>query len=255
MGRNTYFYRYFKMKQIQKINLSALHNEEAFGFFSLVKEEMKSLPADPTEGVAPLKDVKVNFTMKLTTYDEVLESSGKMKSTGAVEKADAMADEAWGATNMYVKALARHPDDMIRNAALPYAEVFEKYGNPTQMALNKELGILQNLCTDLEALEDDTMLNFGPWKEYIVETTGLLMAAMQAQADEKSQVQVGSVKQSRLEVESAYRDLVDKVNVVAAYEGDAAYATFIDHLNAMIDRQKVILKTRATNSKKKENKA
>lgn len=240
------------MKQIQKINLSALHNEEAFGFFSLVKEEMKSLPADPEEGVAPLKDVKVNFTMKLTTYDEVLESSGKMKSTGVVEKADAMADEAWGATNMYVKALARHPDDMIRNAALPYAEVFEKYGNPTQMALNKELGILQNLCTDLEALEDDTMLNFGPWKEYLVETTGLLMDAMQAQADEKSQVQVGSVKQSRLEVESAYRDLVDKVNVVAAYEGDAAYATFIDHLNAMIDRQKVILKTRATNSKKEK---
>lgn len=240
------------MKQIQKINLSALHNEEAFGFFSLVKEEMKNLPADPEEGVAPLKEVKVGFTTKLTTYDEVLESSGKMKSTGAVEKADAMADEAWGATNMYVKALARHPDDMIRNAALPYAEVFEKYGNPTQMALNKELGILQNLCTDLEALEDDTMLNFGPWKEYIVETTGLLMAAMQAQADEKSQVQVGSVKQSRLEVESAYRDLVDKVNVVAAYEGDAAYATFIDHLNAMIDRQKVILKTRATNSKKEK---
>ena len=243
------------MKQIQKINLSALHNEEAFGFFTLVKEEMKSLPADPEEGVAPLKDVKVNFTTKLVTYDEVLESSGKLKSTGAVEKADAMADEAWGATNMYVKALARHPDDMIRNAALPYAEVFEKYGNPTQMALNKELGILQNLCTDLEALEDDTMLNFGPWKEYLVETTGLLMDAMQAQADEKSQVQVGSVKQSRLEVESAYRDLVDKVNVVAAYEGDAAYATFIDHLNAMIDRQKVILKTRATNSKKKEKKA
>lgn len=240
------------MKQIQKINLSALHNEEAFGFFSLVKEEMKSLPADPTEGVAPLKDVKVNFTTKLVTYDEVLESSGKLKSTGAVEKADAMANEAWGATNMYVKALARHPDDMIRNAALPYAEVFEKYGNPTQMALNKELGILQNLCTDLEALEDDTMLNFGPWKEYLVETTGLLMDAMQAQADEKSQVQVGSVKQSRLEVESAYRDLVDKVNVVAAYEGDAAYATFIDHLNAMIDRQKVILKTRATNSKKEK---
>lgn len=240
------------MKQIQKINLSALHNEEAFGFFTLVKEEMKSLPADPEEGVAPLKDVKVNFTTKLVTYDEVLESSGKLKSTGAVEKADAMADEAWGATNMYVKALARHPDDMIRNAALPYAEVFEKYGNPTQMALNKELGILQNLCTDLEALEDDTMLNFGPWKEYLVETTGLLMDAMQAQADEKSQVQVGSVKQSRLEVESAYRDLVDKVNVVAAYEGDAAYATFIDHLNAMIDRQKVILKTRATNSKKEK---
>ena len=43
-----------------------------------------------------------------------------------------------------------------------------------------------------------------------------------------------------------------KVNVVAAYEGDAAYATFIDHMNALIDRQKAILKGRTTRNKKKE---
>ena len=35
------------MKQIQTINLSQLQNEEAFGFFTLVKEEMDNLPADP----------------------------------------------------------------------------------------------------------------------------------------------------------------------------------------------------------------
>ena len=35
------------MKQIQTINLSAMQNEEAFGFFTLVKEEMDNLPADP----------------------------------------------------------------------------------------------------------------------------------------------------------------------------------------------------------------
>ena len=46
------------MKEIQNLSISQLQNEEAFGFFTLVKEEMDNLPADPGEGVAPLKAVK-----------------------------------------------------------------------------------------------------------------------------------------------------------------------------------------------------
>lgn len=77
------------------------------------------------------------------------------------------------------------------------------------------------------------------------------MDAINNRTDEQSRVQVGLVKETRLETEAAYRDLVGKVNVVATYEGDAAYATFIDHMNALIDRQKAILKGRTTRNKKK----
>lgn len=235
------------MKQIQTINLSAMQNEEAFGFFTLVKEEMDNLPADPGEGVAPLKDVKAAYIEKLGAYDEALETSNKLDSVQTVE--------AWGASYAYSKAMARHPNSMIRNAALPYVAVYEKYGNPTKLAQVKELGVLQNLLTDLEALEDDETIGFTAWREYIAETTGLLMDAMNSRTDEQSRVQVGLVKETRLATEAAYRDLVGKVNVVAAYEGDAAYATFIDHMNALIDRQKAILKGRTTRNKNKEKKA
>jgi len=34
--------------------------------------------------------------------------------------------------------------------------------------------------------------------------------------------------------------------------GDAEYATFIDHVNALIDRQKSILKARTTRAKKED---
>ena len=220
------------MKQIQTINLSAMQNEEAFGFFTLVKEEMDNLPADPSEGVAPLKDVKAAYIEKLDAYDEALEVSNKLDSVQTVEAADAATDEAWGASYAYSKAMARHPNSMIRNQV-------------------KELGVLQNLLTDLEALEDDETIGFTAWREYIAETTGLLMDAMNSRTDEQSRVQVGLVKETRLATEAAYRDLVGKVNVVAAYEGDAAYATFIDHMNALIDRQKAILKGRTTRNKKK----
>ena len=224
------------MKEIQNLSISQLQNEEAFGFFTLVKEEMDNLPADPGEGVAPLKDVKAAYIEKLGAY---------------VEVADAAADEAWGASYAYSKAMARHPNSMIRNAALPYVAVYEKYGNPTKLAQVKELGVLQNLLTDLEALGDDETVGFTAWREYIAETTASLMEAMNSRTDEQSRVQVGLVKETRLATEAAYRDLVGKVNVVAAYEGDAAYATFIDHMNALIDRQKAILKGRTTRNKKK----
>ena len=187
--------------------------------------------------MAPLKDVKAAYIEKLGAYDEALETSNKLDSVQTVEAADAAADEAWGASYAYSKAMARHPNSMIRNAALPYVAVYEKYGNPTKLAQVKELGVLQNLLTDLEALEDDETIGFTAWREYIAETTGLLMDAMNSRTDEQSRVQVG---------------LVGKVNVVAAYEGDAAYATFIDHMNALIDRQKAILKGRTTRNKKKE---
>ena len=176
------------MKEIQNLSISQLQNEEAFGFFTLVKEEMDNLPADPGEGVAPLKDVKAAYIEKLGAYDEALETSNKLDSVQTVEAADAATDEAWGASYAYSKAMARHPNSMIRNAALPYVAVYEKYGNPTKLAQVKELGVLQNLLTDLEALEDDETIGFTAWREYIAETTGLLMDAMNSRTDEQSRV-------------------------------------------------------------------
>lgn len=184
------------MKEIQNLSISQLQNEEAFGFFTLVKEEMDNLPADPGEGVAPLKAVKEAYIEKLDAYDEALETSNKLDSVQTVEAADAAADEAWGASYAYSKAMARHPDSMIRNAALSYVAVYEKYGNPTKLAQVKELGVLQNLLTDLEALGDDETIGFTMWREYIAETTASLMDAMNNRTDEQSRIQVGIVKET-----------------------------------------------------------
>ena len=65
---------------------------------------------------------------------------------------------------------------------------------------------------------------------------------------------MGIVKDSRVAAEVSYRTLVDTVNAYVVFNGAETYATFINHLNAIIDRQKAILKVRATNnSKRKDN--
>ena len=48
--------------------------------------------------------------------------------------------------------------------------------------------------------------------------------------------------------------LVDTVNALAMINGDAEYATFIDHVNAMIERQKAISKARTMRAKKEDEK-
>ena len=76
----------------------------------------------------------------------------------------------------------------------------------------------------------------------------LAAAAERTEADAARQV--GIVKETRAAAEAAYRSLVDTVNALAMINGDTAYATFIDNVNAMIARQKAISKARSTRAKK-----
>lgn len=83
------------------------------------------------------------------------------------------------------------------------------------------------------------------------ENAYLAAAAQRTEADAARQV--GIVKETRTAAETAYRSLVDTVKALAMINGDAEYATFIDHVNAMIERQKAISKARVTRAKKKED--
>lgn len=75
---------------------------------------------------------------------------------------------------------------------------------------------------------------------------------MSQRTEEEAARQVGIVKESRQAADTAYRSLTGLVNALAVVNGDGAYATFIDRVNVLIERQKTVLKARATNNRKKE---
>ena len=58
------------------------------------------------------------------------------------------------------------------------------------------------------------------------------------------------MKEKRSAAEAAYRTLIDTVVASAIINGEEEYRTFIDHVNAMIERQKAISKARSTRAKK-----
>ena len=151
----------------------------------------------------------------------------------------------WSATS--------HGDD-VASAATEAKSLFDKYGDPTSLAQTEESGVLHNLLQDLEAFDSAkrTSLALDVWIADLKTKEEAFLAAAARRTEADAARQVGIVKETRTAAESAYRSLVDTVNALAMINGDADYATFIEHVNAVIERQKGILKARKTRGEKED---
>ena len=240
------------MKKIKTISLPSLRVEEDFGFQKLILAETENLPSEETPSVQTA--AVTAFETAFNAFDNALKASATNPATASATDADVERDQSWRAANAYVKAMCSHPTADIANAASEAKSLFDKYGDPTSLAQTEESGILHNLLQDLEAFDSAkrTSLALDVWITDLQEKEDAFLAAAAQRTEEDAARQVGIVKETRTAADAAYRSLVDTVNALAMINGDAEYATFIDHVNAVIDRQKSILKARTTRAKKEE---
>ena len=237
------------MSKIQNLNLSALRNEEAFGFLQQVQAETKYLTD------ATIESIIDNLTTSLEEFDKALKESDKLPSVALARECDTARDTAWSGLNAYCKAVATyHPDADVKATAQKTYDIVLKYGNPIRLPHTQESGVLHNLLQDLNALpaEDRTKAALDAWINHLSECENNFLAAVGERTVEESARINGIVKQTRTATEAAYRKLVEVVNALNGLLAESDYTIFIDHVNALIDRQKTILKTRSTISAKKE---
>ena len=256
------------MKKIKTISLTSLRVEEIFGFLKLILAETANLPGQGEEetepGLPEVQSVRTAnpvltssvsaFTDAYNAFDTALKASAVNPATASATDADTARDQSWRAANAYVKAMCAHPTAEVAANAIEAKALFDKYGDPTSLAQTEESGVLHNLLQDLEAFDaaKRTSLNLDVWIADLKAKEEAFLAAAAQRTEADAARQVGIVKETRTAAETAYRSLVDTVNALAIIEGDGDYATFIDHVNAMIERQKAILKARATNNAKEE---
>lgn len=252
------------MKKIKSISLSSLRVEEDFGFLKLILSETSNLPKDDTDeddrpvisslsakSSSPLTMSTASFEAAVNTFDNALKDSAP--STAIAAEADTARDNAWRGANNFLKAMTAHPTDQVRQAAIETKTLFDKYGDPTTLPQTEENGILHNLLQDLKAIDSSklTSLAFDAWLTNLETCETAFLSAVSQRTEETAARQVGIVKEIRQTADNAYRSLVELVNALTVVNGEAPYATFIDHVNAIIDRQKTVLKARQTNAKKK----
>ena len=252
------------MMQITSFKLGNLRIEEDFAFHQRVQQYAEELPTTGALIAEGLPETSVTFlTTGVNTHktaveslDSALKVSTTVPSAKWVTEADASRDSAWSGLYYYVKAMTAHPDESIAEAAKRALEILEKYGNPTAKPQLEESGILYNLLQELnEAKEagDFNGLDIEPWMERLENAENSFLTATDEKVQEEAAREVGLSKQARQAADDAYRKLVDIVNMLAAMHGDEKFATFIGNVNALVEQQRTKLKTRATNSAKKED--
>jgi len=253
------------MKQLSTLNIARLRTEECFGYLKQVETETASLPIqEETEtpsvvsvlsATDSILETKVNeFTTAVDTFDDALKASDTNPATAKATATDDARDASWRGANNYTAAMCAHPDAEVAANAAEAKSLFDKYGDPTKLAQTEESGVLHNLLQDLEAFDSSkrTSLALDVWITDLKTKEEAFLAAAVARTEADAARQVGIVKETRTAAEAAYRSLVDTVNALAMINGDAAYATFIDHVNVMIERQKAISKARSTRAKKED---
>lgn len=256
------------MKKIKTFSTKRMHVEEDFGFLKLAENEAKACFADGDDGgddgspselsvltsASPLLTTTLNaFYDAVDAFDVSLKESNSVPSAKVASEADNARDQSWRGNNAYVKAMTAHPDAAIASIAEEAKALFDKYGDPTDLPQTEESGVLHNLLQDLLALPEEkrASLALDAWIEDLKAKEAAFQAAVQARTAEEAEQTVGIIKQSRQTADLAYDKLVETVNALVVVEGEATYATFIDHMNALIDRQKTVLKTRSTLNEKK----
>lgn len=252
------------MMQITSFKLGNLRIEEDFAFHQRVQQYAEELPTTGALIAEGLPETSVTFlTTGVNTHktaveslDSALKVSTTVPSAKWVTEADASRDSAWSGLYYYVKAMTAHPDESIAEAAKRALEILEKYGNPTAKPQLEESGILYNLLQELnEAKEagDFNGLDIEPWLTRLENAETSFLNATDEKVQEEAAREVGLSKQARQAADDAYRKLVDIVNMLAAMHGDEKFATFIGNVNALVEQQRTKLKTRATNSAKKDD--
>ena len=225
------------MKQLSALNIARLRTEESFGYQKQVVAETANLPIGGEEerpgGLSVMAatdsvlETKVNeFTTAVDAFDDALKASATNPATATATATDDARDASWRGANNYVTAMCAHPDAEIATYAAEAKSLYDKYGDPTKLAQTEESGVLHNLLQDLEALDSSkrTALNLDVWITDLKTKENAFLAAAAQRTEADAARQVGIV------------------------------ATFIDHVNAMIERQKAISKARVTRAKNADEK-
>jgi len=236
------------MKQIETFNIARLRNEEDFGFQKQILAETESLTAETD------KQMVATYKAAVDGLDAALQVAQGSSLTAALTEADQRADEAWSGLNATVKAQLGHPVEANREAAEEAAAILKKYGNPTSLPYNEEYGSLHNLLQDLTAFgtEKQKLCYIDAWTAELQTRYDEFVSLREQRTAEEGAKVLGIVKQSRTDCDEAYKTLVACVNALAIMQGEAAYATFIDNVNVIIDEAKSTLAARKTRSAKKD---
>ena len=227
-----------KVVEIVLTDLSRLNNGAHFQFIKNVSDRLATDTKIKENAVG--QAVIKALTEALATEDKYLVLSQKSLLTDEIATADKERDTLFtgyrtavkGFLNMPVAALAKNAHELWQHLA--------DYAIDPQMQLERETGLITNLCTDLVGKYATQVQALG-LKAYVdaLKTANERVETLLVQrtTDNSTKV-VGALRTAREASDKAFRNLSKVVNALAILGNPADYSAFIDFMNTLIKRYK-----------------
>ncbi|MGP1481570.1 MAG: DUF6261 family protein [Hoylesella enoeca] len=224
------------MKEIKNINLHNFGNAAHILFVRTAVGRAEACEALKTKATEELKALK----KALEKEDELFVQSQKDLTTDDMKEADKRRDVLYRALKKAVEAAVDFPVKASSDAGIRLRQLLKDHEIDPKMQLDKETSLLMNLTADLKGkfADDVALLGLTPLVVELAQSNDLFYKLAEARIDNQALVVLGQMKVLRAASDEAYRVLVRKVNALAVIEGEAAYADFIDKMNAEIKHYK-----------------
>ncbi|MDR2882312.1 MAG: DUF6261 family protein [Alistipes sp.] len=236
--------------KIENIYLYRLRNDTHFQFMQYVVALVKEIGAEALRVEAQM----AALTLLHSQEDEALKKIVRSALTDDIEDADHARDAVFRGLSDAVVSATNHYNPIVGEAARRLRIVFDTYGNVVARTLDDETSAIHNLLVELTtkgALDAET-LDLGGWIGELdrlnLEVQGLILR----RADEEAERTKLVLRTVRLEVDEAYRILVERVDALAVVDGGAVYDTFISRLNEIVVRTRDIAAQQAGRREKKK---
>lgn len=218
-----------------------LQKEEHFQFMSDVSTLVETYQA----AVLGIDAQYAVFQQKFEIEGNNLQQERGSLMSGSIAEADALRDRTWTAVRMRISASENSPFQEERNSAVALRYVMDLYGNMREKKYSSESAALSNLTADLQRVENAghmAVLGIADWVTELEKQNTNFIDLLNQRNKKYAEQAYGDTKEIRNAVDSAYGDMVERINAYLLLGMAAEPVTpFVNELNEKIKYYKRII--------------
>lgn len=242
--------------KIGTLSLSKLHAEEHLQIMFDSNNNVAAFLVDNAEAMTPMADLMTDFTTLLTKEDQALKTYQKSMLTDPIADKDKQRDFYTTGLRYYVKAYSYSIIEAEVEAARRIQIIIDNYGDYRRKPYKEETATIYNLLQDLRdnLSAELTTIKADKWVDMLEELNQEMDSLMGDRFDEKATRPDFALEQVRKEIDLAYNDMIDAINVFANFKGGEVYDPLIRRQNEIVDYYRTVLAQRKgrNEAKKKE---
>ena len=219
---------------IEGIATSQMRNDAYFQFHTEFRDLIIKTDADKLKVKKQFEDIYLPLYVQL---DNIFKKIRKSALTEKIQEADVLRDNMYIGINEISKAYLRHFDAETCDAAKRVRIVMDTYGNVAKKPLQEETSAVYNLLQELQGKYSSDIQKIGlkNWVDNLQKTNEDFDALVKGRYDEEAAKTDAVMKEVRKEMDAAYKNLCDIINVFAMIDDDKdVFDLFIKTLNVII---------------------